>query len=81
MNIMMNASAGAASIISALLVNGAALQYQPTASITNTSTNWIALSGTYFLTSTGATTIAISATCVYTSGTTILDGSLVIQTV
>jgi len=59
-----------------VLLNGSALPFAPQFAYSPST-----VSGTYFITSTGSSTIAISATCTYTSGTTTLNGSLVIQTV
>jgi len=65
-----------------LLLNGSALPFTPQQGGSGTvlEGNW-SVSGTYFIASTGSTTIAVSATCNYSAGTTTLNGSLVIQTV
>lgn len=81
MGVLMSNSATQATQFSAsLLLNGSALPFVPQQAAAATIAVW-SVFGTYFVTSTGTTTIAVSATSYYSSGTTTLNGSLVIQTV
>jgi len=77
---LINSATQCTALIGSLLLNGTALPFAPEQGISVVASAF-AVNGTYFVTSTGTTTIAVSATCYYVSGTTTLNGSLVIQTV
>jgi len=76
-----DSSATLGSITAGFLLNGSSLPFAPQQTLNTYSADNLSVSGTYFITSTGSTTIAITALCLYSSGTTVLNGSLVIQTV
>jgi len=81
MGVLMYNTATAATALSAgILLNGSVLPFAPQQTAATAVGDW-SVSGTYFVTSTGSTTIAVSAVATYSSGTTTLNGSLVIQTV
>jgi len=79
MGVVANFTVGTGAVQASLLVNGTALPFAPI--LGSLATSWEPVFGTYFVTSTGSTTIAVSANCTYASGTATLNGSLVIQTV
>jgi len=78
--VMTNSATNATAFYGNLLLNGSSLPFAPQEAANITAAT-LSVSGTYFITSTGSTTVAVSAMCTYASGTTTLNGSLVIQTV
>ncbi len=74
-----NTGANITSAVTQLIVNGSPAAFAPTES--SSATTWQTSSAAWYVTSTGSTTVSLSAAAIYAAGTSTVTGFLIIHSV